>query len=191
MDSGDDFTRVLRDAAAGDEHAREKIVEIAYERLRALAGVHLRSERANHTLQPTELVSEAWLKLSHRDAPVTDRTHFLRLAARVMRQILIDHERRRRTQKRGGDHHRIEMPVDLEDPTSGEKTLDLLYVNELLDQLEKIHEVRARIVELRLFGGIDTASIAESINLSRTATQVHLQSATAWLEAHLNRADTQ
>lgn len=186
MRPGEDFTQTLQAAIAGDSDAHALVTDAAYARLREIAGRRLAHERPGLTLQPTELVSEAWMKLAKHNTPLNDRKHFLALAARAMRQILIDHERKRRTDRRGGHLQRCEMPVELDDPREDGKTFDLIEVDLLLQKLEAIHSVRARIVEMRLFAGMDTDSIAASVNLSRTGVIAHLRSATAWLEAHLN-----
>ena len=114
MDSGDDFTRLLREAAAGDASARDKVVALAYERLRGLANQRLRHERANHTLQPTDLVNEAFIRLVSSSAQ-NDwrcRAHFFGAAAEAMRRILVDHARAKKSLRRGGQAKHVGLLDD-------------------------------------------------------------------------------
>ena len=187
MDPGEQFTQLLQAAVDGDEAAYRLVSHAAYARLREIAGQRLASERPNHTLQPTELVSEAWLKLAASTTPIQNRQHFLAIAAKAMRQILTDHARKRNRLKRGGERHRDEMPIEQHDVPEQGRTLDLLEVDLLLEKLEKVDPERARVVEMRLFAGMDQQGLADSMGLPAARVQKHLYGATAWLEAILNK----
>ncbi len=185
MPDPDDVTRYLADFAAGDRAALESLMPKVYGELRRLAGVHLRSERAGHTLQPTALVHEAFLRLSEADdASIEDRMHFFRLASRLMRQILVDHARAKQTLKRGGELAR----VTLTDVAGGPATeTDVLGLEDALVRLEKLDARKARLVELRFFGGLGEEQAADAIGISRTQAAREWRVTRAWLADELVR----
>lgn len=175
----DDITSLLRDWREGDLVARDRLVAVLYPELRALADRQLRGERANHTLQPTALVNEAYLRLSGLERmDWQDRAHFVRMAARVMREVLVDHARRRQAAKRDGGHRVTLTGLDLADEGGN---LDALALDTALTRLEQIDPDKARVVELRYFGGLTIEETAEAMGSSPATVKRHWQSARAWL----------
>jgi RNA polymerase sigma factor (TIGR02999 family) len=164
-DSPGDVTQALARLREGDERAADALMPLVYEELRRLASRYLHDEGPGHTLQTTALVHEAYLRLVDRDqAEVADRAHFMALAARAMRRILVDHARGRKTAKRGGDRQRV--PLDDAVALFESHSADLLELDEALAQLGADNPQQARIVELRFFGGLTTAESAEVLGVS-------------------------
>ena len=160
---------------------------LVYDELRALAGRYLRRERPNHTLQPTALVHEAWLKLARLDRiQIRDRTHFLALAASAMRQILVDHARAHRALKRGGDWMRVTLDDSL--VPDGAASDELIALDRALLRLGEHDERAMRIVEMRFFAGLTEAEIAESIGMSARWVRQQWAFARAWLKREMTRA---
>jgi RNA polymerase sigma factor (TIGR02999 family) len=175
---------LLRLAAAGEESAREDLATHLYSELRTLAERQLRRERSDHTLQATALVHEAFLRLV--DTAVLDvqgRAHFFAIAARVMRNVLVDHARRRGAQKRGGDRLR----VTLDEVLAGheDRGLDVLALNESLERLAALDGRKARVVELRFFGGLTAKETAAVLQLSPKTVEADWYMARAWLRNEL------
>lgn len=171
-------------AGRDDPGAFDRLVPIVYDELRRLAGAYLRRERADHTLQPTALAHEAWMRLVDATKVVwRDRAQFLAIAARTMRQILVDHARAHRAQKRGGDAVR----VTLSDAPAGfgRPDLDLLAVDEALHALAELDERKARVVELRFFGGLTETEAAHALGVSQTTVENDWRFARAWLAGRL------
>ncbi|MEP0848411.1 MAG: sigma-70 family RNA polymerase sigma factor [Phycisphaerae bacterium] len=181
-------TNLLTRAQSGDVSAAEQLAPQIYEELRRLAAAYLRSERADHTLQPTALVHEAYLRLiDASQVEWRDRAHFFRAAARAMRRVLVDHARAHRAEKRAGSWQRITLAgVDPELPGPN---LELLALDELLEQLAALHERHAQIVELRFFGGLTIAETASALGVSETTVEDDWAMARAWLQLQLNRGD--
>ncbi|MEM7249003.1 MAG: sigma-70 family RNA polymerase sigma factor [Acidobacteriota bacterium] len=178
-------TLLLQRAAAGDRQAAEDLLPLVYAELRGIAGALFRGERQDHTLQPTALVHEAWLRLVGEHAPAaTDKTHFLAIAARAMRRLLVDHARARRTDKRGGDAHRVTLD-EASGPRSEPRDVEILAVHQALERLAEIHPRQARIVELRWFGGLTVEEIAELEALTDRSVRRDWSIAKAWLEESL------
>lgn len=175
----DDITSLLGDWRRGDLAARDRLVAVLYPELRALADRQLRGERANHTLQPTALVNEAYLRLSGLDQmDFQDRSHFVRMAARVMREVLVDHARRRMAAKRDGGHRVTLTGLDI---AADDGDIDALALDAALTRLEQIDADKARVVELRYFGGLTIEETAEAMASSPATVKRHWQSARAWL----------
>ena len=174
-----DVTSLLSAWRQGDNGARDRLVRLVYPELRALADRQLRGERASHTLQPTALVNEAYLRLSGLDRiDWQDRAHFVRMAARLMREILVDHARRRSAAKRDGGH-RVTL-TDLDVPAE-EPAMDVVALDAALARLELLDPDKARLVELRYFGGLTIEETAEAMSLSPATVKRHWQAARAWL----------
>jgi len=156
-----------------------------YSQLRALAGAYFRGQGAEHTLQPTALVNEAFLKLAASNTPVRERSHFLALAATAMRQILTDHARKKNADKRGGGLRRITLtgPALLADGEAD--VVGVLEIDALLSRLGAVSERQARIVEMRLFGGLTVTEVAEALDTSPRTVEREWRFARAWLRRHL------
>lgn len=172
---------------AGDSDARDRLVQVLYPELRRLAGQAFRRERSDHTLQPTALVNEAWLRLSGTANPEgADRTYLLMVAARLMREILIDHARRRAASKRDGGQRLDLDGLDLADDA---QNVDLIGLDSALLRLEQVDAIKARIVELRYFGGMSIEETAATVALSPATVKRHWQAARIWLFNALGEGD--
>jgi RNA polymerase sigma-70 factor (ECF subfamily) len=173
-------TVLLRAWARGDQAAGDRLFPLLYGELRRQAARYMRRERRGHTLQPSGLVNEAYLRL--RGAPGLtwqDRSHFLAIAARVMRQVLVDHARRRQAAKREGCH------VTLDDADAPAVPLDVMDLDTALKELAALDERQARVVELRFFGGLDVPETADAMGLSARTVKREWQTARAWLQRRL------
>ena len=178
-----DVTELLLAAQSGAPGAVDRLVPLVYDELKKLAAGYLRAERADHTLQTTALVHEAYLKLvdQHRTT-WQNRAHFFGVAAQAMRRILVDHARRRRAQKRAGG-----QPVTLDDNHAGVNpdTDDVLAVDAALHRLAELDPRQARIVELRYFAGLGIEQTAEALEISPATVKRDWVSAKAWLQREL------
>ncbi|MGH9842281.1 MAG: ECF-type sigma factor [Blastocatellia bacterium] len=167
----------------------ERLIPVIYDQLHKLARHHLRNERPDHTLQPTALVNEAWLRLfkpSGEDAAaeMKDRNHFFVVAAGVMRHILVDYARARRASKRDGDRQRVELTdADCHVP---EPNIDLIALDQLLDRLAEKHPRAAQVVELKYFGGMTEQEAAEALGISLTTFKREWAFAKGWLYKQLD-----
>lgn len=174
-----EFTALLAAWRGGDEHARDRLVSLAYPELRAIARRQLGNERSDHTLQPTALVNEAYMRLARMDRiDWQDRVHFVRMAARLMREILVDHARRHAAGKRDGGERIPLTELDLPGPAID---LDVMALDAALERLATVDPLRAQLVELRYFGGLTIEEAAEAMQVSPATTKRHWQSARAWL----------
>lgn len=144
-------TQMLLAWGNGDEAARDALIPVVYEHLRRIARQYLRRERAGHTLQTNALINEAYLRLVEQSVSWQNRNHFFGIAARLMREILVDHARARQRLKRGGHQFQISLTAA---ENESEQTRDLLALNEALERLARVDPLRSRIVELRFFGGV-------------------------------------
>jgi RNA polymerase sigma-70 factor (ECF subfamily) len=180
MPAKGDVSRLLSQMTAGDELAQAELMPLVYDELRRLARSYMRWERTDHTLQPTALVNEAYLRLAG-GSPVSwkDRAHFFAVAAQLMRRILVDHARARRAGKRVGDGQRISLDAAAAFPA--QKGIDPLALNEALDRLEKRDPRQARIVEMRFFGGLSEDEIAQHLGISARTVRRDWGVARAWL----------
>jgi len=189
-DAPGEVTLLLARSGQGDADATARLLEVVHEELRALAGGFARGQRAGHTLQPTALVHEAFLKLVHGGPPAwNDRAHFLAVAATAMRQILTDHARARAAQKRGGEWEKVSLS-DLElgrDKENGSE-IDLLALDDALEKLRAFDPRKHRVVELRFFGGLTVEEVARVLELSTTTVESEWRAARAWLAARLGEA---
>jgi RNA polymerase sigma factor (TIGR02999 family) len=187
MSEPGEITQLLRRAAAGDAKAESRLIETLYSELRQIAAGFMRRERSDHTLQPTALVNEAYLRLlGQRGIAWQDRGHFFSLAARVMRRILLDSARARGALKRGGKAcHQVDLEEGHRSTVEpGEKLLDL---DAALQRLSTIDPKQARIVELRFFAGMTEGEIAEVLGISERTVKREWQMARAWLHAELEQ----
>lgn len=188
-----DITRCLADMQAGRAGAAERLYPLIYERLRRLACAQMREQRPGHTLQPTALVHEAFLRLVGQDgASYQDRAHFFAVSATAMRRALIDHARTRTREKRGGDRSRIAIEApEVEAAVVGAdaRGLDLLALDEALERLGALDERKARIVELRFFAGLTTAETAAALGVSEKTVKRDWAVAKGWLHRELAGAE--
>lgn len=176
-------TLLLRGWQQGDARAGADLATAVYDELRRLAGARLRQERGNHTLQPTALVNEAWLKLADQRADWQNRGHFFALAAQAMRRILVDHARRRHSAKRGSDPHIVggdDILDLLPSPMPDER---LIAIDDALTRLATLDPRQARVVELRFFAGLSVADAAQVLEVSPATVKREWASARAWLFA--------
>ena len=155
-----------------------------YGQLHAIARRHLQGERPDHTLQPTALVHEAYLRLVGSDTPFEHRVHFLSVAARTMRHILVDHARARLRQKRGGGAVQVTLHEGIEAVEAG-PVADLVALDAALNRLASLHERKARVVELHYFGGLTFIEVAEALGVSPGTVDRDMRMARAWLSREL------
>ena len=182
-------TQLLETFKPGDRHAGEQLFVDVYNELRALAARYLHRERKSHTLQPTALVHEAYLKLvGHTRVDWQGRAHFLAFAAQAMRQILVDHARRHRAEKRGGDRHRIALDDNL--VIESNRDVDLLALEDALIKLTKLDPRQAQMIELRFFGGLSIAEVAKVMGTSKRSVEREWTMVRAWLRRELSRSDS-
>jgi RNA polymerase sigma factor (TIGR02999 family) len=187
-DRAEEFERLLGDVNWDDSKAAKRILPVVYAELRALAGSFFRGQNPNHTLQPTALVHEAYVRLFDQTrVDWNDRAHFFAVAATAMRQILTDHARSRRAAKRGGG----QVPVMLDEAlhASTEKSIDLIALDELLTRLETYDARMHRIVELRFFGGLSVDETAQVLKVSKSTVESDWRGARAWLNHELSKGD--
>lgn len=176
----------LDDRARPPEESLAELFPLVYAELRRLAAYYLQAERAGHTLQPTALVHEAFVKLVDRKrAGYSGRTHFFSAGAQAMRRILVDHARRRRRAKRGGDWKRVTLSGGEEAAAGALSAEQLLALDEALDKLAHLDERQARVVELRYFGGLTVAEVAEALGVSKRSVEAYWTHARAWLKREL------
>jgi RNA polymerase sigma factor (TIGR02999 family) len=187
MESPAEFTQLLRRWREGDREVIDQALPVVYDELRRLARAKLHGERDGHTLNPTGLVHEAWLRLVDvQQVEWRDRAHFLAMASRTMRRVLIDHANERNAAKRGGGGERVELADDLAGP---EVDLDsLLELNAALERLEAVSPRQAKAVELRFFAGLTLTEAAEVLGTSAPTVMRDLRFAQAWLARELGRA---
>ena len=176
-----DVTRILNAAQQGDPTAADQLLPLVYDELRKLAAARMTNEAAGHTLQPTALVHEAWLRLAGKDADVqfANRAHFFSAAAEAMRRILIERARRKSAEKRGGDWQRVDLDkvdiaADADDDT-------LLLVNEALEKLAHEDSQAAEIAKLRFFGGLTLEEAGQVLGVTDRTAKRYWAYARAWL----------
>jgi RNA polymerase sigma factor (TIGR02999 family) len=175
-------TEMLVAWGRGDEAARDALIPLVYDQLRRIARHHLRGERAGHTLQTSELINEAYLKLVEQSVSWQNRAHFFGISARLMRQVLVDYARAKQRLKRGGDQQQISL-TDVED--APKQVADLLALNTALETLAEVDEQKSRIVELRFFGGLTIEETAEVMGISTPTVERGWRAARAWLQTEL------
>jgi RNA polymerase sigma factor (TIGR02999 family) len=179
-----DADRIVRAAGAGDAAGGAELLPPVYDELRRLAAQHLANERLGHTLQPTALVHEAYLRLIGGDGRhFTDRTHFFRAAAEAMRRILIDHARHKSSLKAGGDWHRVSLTHA--EPVVEGLGLDLVALDEALQKLAEADARKAELVTLRFFGGLSNDEAADVLGISPSTADNDWAYARAWLRVEL------
>ena len=179
-----DATVILNDLRDGDETAAERLLPLVYEELRAIAGSLFTAQPNGHSLQPTALVHEAYLRLVRQDgATFADQAHFLAVAAIAMRQILVDHARARAAEKRGGDRARVTL--DLAAIPEQDDEVDVLALHDALKGLRELDERKAKVVELRFFGGLTMEQVSTALGISRGTATTDWRFARAWIVREL------
>ena len=185
----DDFhkiTTLLRDWSGGDKHALDELFHLVYDELHQQARKHLWGQKAGHTLQTTALLHEAYIRIAgHVEGSWESRFQFFAFAAKIMRNILVDHARAKQRAKRGAGALKISLTHI--DPQTPELELDLMALDQALDRLAKIDEQQVRIVELRYFGGLSLEETAEALEISRATVARDWNVARAWLHRELSR----
>lgn len=177
-------TQLLLDWSEGDRHALDRLMPLVVDELRRLAAAYLRREQAGHTLQPTALVNEVYLRLvDRRRVSWQNRAQFFGFAARTMRRILVDHARARRAAKRGGGAETLALDAAL--GVGDRAEVDLLALDDVLDRLAALDARQGRLVELRVFGGLTIAESAEALGVGEATVSRDWQSARAWLYREL------
>jgi RNA polymerase sigma-70 factor (ECF subfamily) len=186
VDARTDVTQLLQQWSNGQEQALDRLLPQIHDELRKLAASYLRRERPDHTLQPTALVNEAFLKLvDQRAAKWQNRAHFFGIAAQAMRRILVDHARAHAADKRGGAMRKV--PLDEAILIGPVVDVDLLALDEALTRLAVMDPQQSRIVELRFFGGLTMEETAEVMHISQATIGREWRMAKAWLSAELGR----
>lgn len=179
-------TSLLIEWQEGKSAARDQLLAIVYDELRQLARSYLRRESPGHTLQPTALVGEAYLRLvDQRRVSWRSRSHFFGIAAQMMRRVLVDHARSRRAEKRGGDLPRLSLDEAL--GVSDEKSVDLIALDDALTALAELDPRQGRIVELRFFGGFEVKEVAEILEISPATVKREWAMAKAWLHREISQ----
>lgn len=185
-DSSKEVTVFLKAWSGGDNRAADSLLTLVYEELRKLAAGYLQKQRSDHTLQPTALVHEAYMKLVDiSDVTWQDRAHFFAVAAQTMRHILVDHARAVSAEKRGGDLQKVALDEAISFPNA--QDLDLLGLDEALRQLAVQDEQQSRIVELRFFGGLTVEETAVVLKISPATVKREWATARAWLHRKMKK----
>ena len=170
---------LVRQWRSGQQDALDRLTPVVYDELRRLANSYLRRERPGHTLQPTALVHEAYLRLVSADVDWADRTHFLAVAARTMRRLLLDHARRRQRSRHGGGQ--VAVPLDDVQVQAGERPVAFLALDEALESLGVQDPRKAQLIELEVFGGLTREELAEAVGVSSATVGRELRLARAWI----------
>lgn len=180
------ITQMLIELTDGNAEVVERILPHIYDELRRLAGSYLRRERSDHTLQPTALVHEAYIKLiDQKKVKWQNRAHFFGIAAQVMRRILMDHARKHNADKRGGDYEKLPIEEEIL-VVSHEKSAELIALDDALQALAELDEQKAKIVELRYFGGLSIEETAEVMGVSVPTINRQWRMAKAWLYSQVS-----
>ena len=182
--SPEDVSLLLREAKEGREGAIEKAFALMYDELRGIAAAHFRNQPGGHTLQSTALIHEAYLRMVGADSlDVDGRAHFAALASRVMRQILVDHCRKRVTAKRGGDW--VQITLDGAKAPEETHTLGVLDLDDALQKLAELDPRKSQVVELRFFGGLNVQEVARILGIAGRTVEADWAMARAWLKKEL------
>src|ERR1035438_2174844 len=186
-DAGGQVTELLQNWKQGDGEALRDLVPLVYKELRRLAHYHLQSERPDHTLQSTALVHEAYLRMmGPQPVQFQNRAHFIAVASRLMRQVLVDYARERRAGKRDGG---CRITLECLDALPVNEDAELLALDDALDELSRIDERQAKIVEMKFFGGLSAPDISQVLGLSRITVDRDWATARVWLHRQMSRAE--
>ena len=179
-----EVTRLLHAVRDGDQDALDRVMSLVYDQLRKIASWHLRRERAGHTLQPTELVHEAYMRLVQRESRNWEnRAHFLGVATQAIRRVLVEHARAKKREKRGGGAVRVTLSEG--SATERAVDIDILTLDEVLTRLGEEEPIEQKIVELRFFGGLSEEETARVLGMSKRSVARHWAFAKAWLYREL------
>jgi RNA polymerase sigma factor (TIGR02999 family) len=185
-------TRLLKAVHAGDQAAAERLLPLVYSELHRLANAYMRRERPDHTLQPTALINEAYLRMIREDIDWNSREHFIGFAAHVMRRVLVDYARARNADQRVGKRERVELLDHI--AISPERLEEVSLLDEALDRLEKKNPRQAKVVELRYFGGLSTEQIGAALGIAPRSVKRDWALARIWLfeelKPHNGRSDS-
>lgn len=184
-----DLTGLLVAATDGDAEAAEALLPIVYDELHRRAAALMKRESAGHTLQPTMLVHDAWLRLIDQSrVEWTGRGHFFAIASKMMRRVLVDHARRRQRYKRGGDRMRVTLTPATEGPAlSIERDADVIALDDALTRLAEVDPRQADIVVMRFFGGLDVQEVADVLGVSKRTVEAEWTATKAWLKRALSQ----
>jgi RNA polymerase sigma factor (TIGR02999 family) len=185
--TSDNLTALLVEWREGDEAALNRLMPLVYDQLRRIAHRYVQRERDGHTLQTSALINEAYLRLADQEVAWQNRSHFFAVTARVMRHILIDHARRRRYAKHGGEARQV--PIEEASAMSLERAAELIALEEALDELAKLDQRKSRVVELRYFGGLSLEETAEVLDISLMTVRRDWRAAKAWLYRQLKETE--
>jgi RNA polymerase sigma-70 factor, ECF subfamily len=184
MSDSKDVTELLIDLSNGETRAADDFLPIVYDELKRIARYYMSRERASHTLQATALVHETYLKLiDQRKVDWHNRAHFFGLAAEIMRRILVNHARDKKADKRGGELQQVSLSIAVDQ--FQQKDVDILVLNESLEELAKFDARKAKVVELKFFGGLTTKEICEVLHISDATVEREWTFAKAWLFARM------
>ena len=184
--SQQDVTRLLVRLTDGDRGVLDELLPVVYGELRKLASSYLRRERVGHTLQPTALVHEAYMRLvDQTQVQWQNRAHFFGVAAQMMRRILVDHARAHEAEKRGGEFQKLSLDENID--VSGERDVNLVALDDALNLLAEIDPQKMKIVELRFFGGLSVEETAEVLGVSAPTVKRQWRMAKAWLYGQVKR----
>jgi RNA polymerase sigma-70 factor, ECF subfamily len=182
-----EVTLLLKAMKNGDESASEKLLPLVYSELHRLARSYMRRERPDHTLQPTALINEAYLRLARDNIDWQSRQHFIGVAANVMRRLLVDHARAHNAERRSGGADRVELGEGL--MVSIERSAEVLALHDALTGLEALDPRQAKVVELRYFGGFSVAEIGDILEMSPRSVKRHWALARIWLLKQMNKVE--
>jgi len=183
--SSNDVTRLLVDWGNGSQEALDELIPLVYEELHRLAGSYMRREGRGHTLQTSALINEAYLRLvDQKSIRWQDRAHFFGVAARLMRQILVDHARRRSRAKRGGGARMVSLA---EQSVIAKEIEDVIALDDALKHLAEMDPRKSRIVEMKFFGGLSTEEVAEVLKVTTRTVEREWRKAKAWLNRAISK----
>jgi len=185
--TADNLTALLVEWREGDQAALDRLMPLVYDQLRRIAHRYVQRERNGHTLQTSALVNEAYLRLAGQNVVWQNRAHFFAVTARVMRHILIDHARRRRFAKHGGEARQV--PLEEASAMSAERAAELIALEEALDELAQLDQRKSQVVELRYFGGLNLEETAEVLQISLMTVRRDWRAAKAWLYRRLKETE--
>jgi RNA polymerase sigma factor (TIGR02999 family) len=182
--SSEQITAILATLRSGDQEALKALIPLVYDELRRLAQYHLKRERADHTLQSTALVNEAYMRLAGQDLRIQNRAHFFAIASQLMRQVLVDYARRHRAGKRGAGVCMLTLDEQVALPQM--RNVDVVALDEALNELARLDQQQSRIVELRFFGGLSIDETSAVLGVSPATVKRDWATARVWLHREIS-----